>query len=90
MDGESDAPPGEFTAVSGGDEHSCGLRTDATIVCWGNNQDDQADAPPGEFTAVSAGGAHSCGLRTDSTVTCWGSKPFVPEPEGVRWDSTIQ
>ena len=39
---------------------------------------------------MSAGGAYSCGLRADNTVACWGAKPFVPEPDGVRWTSTIQ
>ena len=52
--------------------HSCGLRTDATITCWGRNDDDQTDAPPGTFTAITTGGHHSCGLHTDATITCWG------------------
>ena len=53
--------------------HSCGLRTDGTITCWGWNEDSgQATAPAGQFSAVSAGRRHSCGLRTDGTITCWG------------------
>ncbi len=62
----------EFTAVAAGDEHSCGLRTDQTIACWGSNNYGESNPPPGRFTAVSAGGGHSCGLRTDNTITCWG------------------
>ena len=31
----TDAPAGSFKAVTAGDIHSCGLRTDATITCWG-------------------------------------------------------
>ena len=61
-----------FDAVSAGDAHSCGLKTDGTITCWGNNSAEQASAPSGAFSAVSAGGVHSCGLRTDNTITCWG------------------
>ena len=71
--GESDAPPGMFTAVSAYSLHSCGLRTDGTVVCWGNNDLGQVDAPSGRFRAVSAGDSHSCGLRTDGTVVCWGN-----------------
>ena len=63
---------GEFIAVSGGHGHSCGLRTDSTVACWGTNDYGQTDAPAGTFSAVSAGHGHSCGLRTDSTITCWG------------------
>ena len=61
-----------FIAVSAGDYHSCGLRTDGTIECWGNNRDGKTDAPGGSFNAVSAGVLHSCGLRTDGTIKCWG------------------
>ena len=65
-------------AVAAGADHTCALRSDQTIECWGSNQDwygeevNQSKAPPGDFTAVSAGGVNSCGLRTDETVVCWG------------------
>ena len=51
---------------------SCGLRTNGTIACWGDNRNGQLNAPSGRFSAVSAGGVHSCGLRTDGTIACWG------------------
>ena len=28
-------PEGRFTMLVGGYEHSCGLRTDGTVACWG-------------------------------------------------------
>ena len=62
----------QFTAVTADWWHSCWLRPDATVTCWGWNEYGQTDAPSGSFTAVSAGGAYSCGLRPDATVTCWG------------------
>ncbi len=73
-----------FSAISASNRHTCGLRADGTIVCWGGNQGwdydgskyfeelGQAVAPAGQFSAVSAGRWHSCGLRTDGTITCWG------------------
>ena len=61
-----------FTAVAAGYRHSCGLRTDGSITCWGDDEFGQASPPSGSFTAVTAGGHHSCGLRTDGTITCWG------------------
>ncbi len=62
----------EFTAVAAGDEHSCGLRTDQTIACWGSNNYGESNPPVGQFTTVSTGGNHACGLRIDNTITCWG------------------
>lgn len=64
-----------FKAVTAGSWHSCGLRTDNTVTCWGRNDHGQADAPTDSFKAVTAGSEHSCGLRTDDTITCWGNNP---------------
>ena len=62
----------QFTAVAAGGLHSCGLRTDGTITCWGANHQGQASPPRGRFTAVAAGLGHSCALGTDPTIICWG------------------
>ena len=61
-----------YKAVTAGSRHTCALRTDNTITCWGA----PADAPTGTFKAVSAGGGHSCGLRSDDTITCWGYNSY--------------
>ena len=67
--------------VSAGRWHSCGVRADQTIACWGSNhiwnspfpsKIDQAEAVFGQFLAVSSGSHHSCGLRIDQSITCWG------------------
>ncbi|WP_420444035.1 hypothetical protein [Candidatus Poriferisodalis sp.] len=62
--------PATFTAVSAGGSHSCGLRSNGSVTCWGNNSG-QMVVPSGSFTAVSAGHNHSCGVRSDGSVTCW-------------------
>ena len=62
-----------FKAVSEGDGHSCAVRIDDTITCWGWNNLGQTDAPSGTFKTVSAGDGHSCAVRTDDTITCWGN-----------------
>ena len=64
----------QYTAITAGSNHSCALRTDATITCWGSNNHGRADAPTGQYTAITAGRGHSCALRTDGAVTCWGSE----------------
>src|SRR6266581_308411 len=64
--------PGTVSQVSAGGYHSCALRTDGTVACWGLNRYGQATAPAGVFTQLSAGGSHTCGLKSDGTVACWG------------------
>ena len=38
-------PSGRFVANHAGDAHSCGLRADDTVICWGNNDDGHIDVP---------------------------------------------
>ena len=71
--GQSTPPGGTFTQVSGGAQHTCGIRTDGTVECWGANWAGQASPPGGTFTQVSAGAPQTCGIRrTDGSVECWG------------------
>ncbi|MDE0267927.1 MAG: RCC1 domain-containing protein, partial [Acidimicrobiaceae bacterium] len=59
--------------ISAGEKHTCAIRTDDKIICWGSNSNSQVDAPTGRFTAISAGGQHTCAIRTDETIECWGN-----------------
>ena len=76
-------PNSPFIQVSAGLFHSCGLRADGSIVCWGVSGEDERrveatgliDSPPGTFSQISAGDLHSCALRRDGTVECWGGMP---------------
>ena len=60
------------STVSVGTSHSCGVRPDGSIVCWGFSGHGRTDAPQGDFVSVSARGSHSCGVRADGSVVCWG------------------
>jgi hypothetical protein len=63
-----------------------GLKSDSTVVAWGNNYDGQCDVPaPNEgFTAISAGEDHSLGFKGDGTIVAWGKNDDgqcdVPSP----------
>ncbi|WP_419947446.1 hypothetical protein [Candidatus Poriferisodalis sp.] len=59
--------------VSAGLWHSCWIRSNVGVVCWGRSNRGQADAPSGSFRAVSAGATHTCAIRSGGTVTCWGN-----------------
>ena len=54
--------------------HSCALRTDNTITCWGRDNDSgagrRARRPIQRHHRRLR--HHSCALRTDNTITCWG------------------
>jgi len=78
--------PEPHQTLAVGPRHSCAIRTDNTIACWGNNYTftysketgyganytGQLDAPVGQYKSVGVGLFNSCGLRTDGTVACWG------------------
>ena len=70
--GQSDAPVGTYQAVTAGGYHTCAIRTDNTVTCWGSNRGGKSDAPAGTYQAVTAGEGHTCAIRTDSIITCWG------------------
>ena len=58
--GQAEDPDGQFTAVTAGAWHSCGIRTTGAVECWGNHD---ATTPEGQFTAITAGSTHTCGLQ---------------------------
>ena len=65
-----------FTQVSAGGYHTCGLKGDGTVACWGENDYGQSTPPAGTFTQVSAGYGHTCGVKSDGTVACWGTNDY--------------
>ncbi|GIE34140.1 chromosome condensation regulator RCC1 [Actinoplanes italicus] len=83
-----DAPPGvTLTGLSTQGFHTCGLGSNATTYCWGQNAEGQVgdgtttnrlspvpvNAPGGvTFTQIAAGHNHTCAIGSDSKVYCWG------------------
>ncbi|HEY5040777.1 MAG TPA: immunoglobulin domain-containing protein [Verrucomicrobiae bacterium] len=57
-----------------GDFHSLALKSDGTVVAWGNDSYGQTNVPSSlsNVVAISAGGYHSLALRADGTVVAWG------------------
>lgn len=82
-------PAGGWTSVSAGALYSCGIRSDTTMYCWGQNAFGEIgqgfsgtpQTTPVAVTSpaatgwvqVSAGFQHACALRSDTRIYCWGS-----------------
>ena len=76
-----EVPPSDlFSDIAVGRYHTCGIRADDSVICWGGSHNSQATSPGGEFTAISAGEQHTCGLRPDGQAVCWGKINY----HGVR------
>ena len=72
--------------VAAGGEHSCGIRGNGTLWCWGRNNYGQigngktgADVPTPiqvgpltDWAKVTSGGASTCAIRTNKALYCWG------------------
>lgn len=68
----------DFSGVSLGSNHTCGIRADHSMWCFASQptasdiKTKRLDAR-NDWQTVSAGANHSCAARTDGTVWCWGA-----------------
>ena len=77
---------GPFTAVSVGFEHTCAIRLDQDIACWGENGLGQAPTKvSGPFTTVAAGERATCAVKVNQDLRCWGASD---PPSSVRGSFT--
>lgn len=70
--------------LTSGDAHTCAIKLDGTLMCWGDNTHGQlgdgteiARSVPtqitlADVTEIVAGGAHTCARTKDGRVRCWG------------------
>jgi alpha-tubulin suppressor-like RCC1 family protein len=74
----------DWTQLTAGDTHACGLREGGQLLCWGNG-DKRQRGPNGASTnvpevvdlgaavlEVAAGAEYTCAVRNDGAVWCWG------------------
>jgi alpha-tubulin suppressor-like RCC1 family protein len=79
----------DWSAVSAGNGHSCGLRGTpgtATAWCWTDTTPTPRQVgTSADWTAVSAGQTQSCGIHAGNTLDCW-TDPSAPAPvAGSGW-----
>jgi alpha-tubulin suppressor-like RCC1 family protein len=77
-------------AIAAGGYQSCALKTDGSVVCWGDiffsSQSDNALPPTflpvamteigNDVTTLSVGGFHACFLKKDGSTWCWGANTY--------------
>lgn len=76
----------QWIAVKAGNNHTCAIRSDKKLFCWGDNRDGRlGDGTKGnisnvpkaigadEWYGVGPGYDHTCGLKTDNKIYCWGN-----------------
>ena len=81
-------PIDNVRSVALGPRHSCALRTDATVWCWGENTAGQlgdgsvshsmtpVKARITQVQSLDVGTDFSCAVRTTHSVWCWGSNRY--------------
>jgi alpha-tubulin suppressor-like RCC1 family protein len=75
-----------FSEVSAGESHTCAIREDGSVTCWGYDFFDQATPPEldlglYDFVQVSSGGYHTCAV-----VECTpGPGEICPLGNGLCW-----
>jgi alpha-tubulin suppressor-like RCC1 family protein/endonuclease/exonuclease/phosphatase family metal-dependent hydrolase len=82
----SGTAPGAVARVSAGGQHSCEIRGDGSLWCWGSNvygQLGNGRQGPGvnspervgtgtDWRKVSADGHDTCGIKSNQNLFCWG------------------
>jgi len=88
--------------ITAGGSHTCALKQDGTVVCWGQNDAGQLGEgttrdwaiprPVLNLTNVAtlaAGSQHTCALHQDGSVSCWGANGFGQLGNGTTENSSI-
>ncbi len=92
----------QWVDLAPGGGFSCGVRSNGSLWCWGDNSFGQlgngtttpSDVPvqvgvDTDWSQVDTGTDHACALRTDHELWCWGSNGVGELGDGTKTDSSV-
>ena len=93
-------PIADMVTVAAGLSHTCGLRANGSVVCWGANSAGQlgvgntTPSPMGltvpgiaDALSLASGTSHTCAVRVNGQVLCWGGNMFGQLGNGTTTNS---
>jgi hypothetical protein len=68
----------DIRTIAAGPAYGLLLRSNGTVIAWGDNSSGQTNVPPGltSVAAIAAGANHCLALRSNGTVAAWGLNNF--------------
>ena len=95
----------EVDVISAGGNHTCAVKNDGTLWCWGFNDrgqlgigtygdDAEALLPQhvpdlNSVLSISAGKRHTCAVDGDGDLYCWGANWSGQLGTGAAWDAVV-
>src|SRR4051812_9385766 len=89
----------KWLSISPGNYHTCAIRTDHALYCWGFNvygqlgngttKDSHVPTRIGSSTSwvsVASGDYHTCALSSSGAIYCWGFNAFGDLGDGTTTD----
>jgi alpha-tubulin suppressor-like RCC1 family protein len=97
--------PNDFSDITAGNNHTCAIKNNGNVYCWGVNVDGEIgiwggsncmgasciSRPTLVTTAaqIEAGAEHTCALSSAGIASCWGNSPFGEVGGGATVNGTI-
>ena len=91
----------QIQSLSSGSHHTCAVRDDGKVLCWGENDYSQLGHNLGaqssqpipveglsRMRTVASGRTHTCALKKDGSVWCWGGNASGQTGSGDEFQTT--
>lgn len=84
----------KFNRVVAGKDHTCAIRQDLGLKCWGVSTDPffqtEPDTDAGPYTSLASRENFSCGSLEATALTCWGENTFAQISDAPVFTQTIR